>query len=461
MTQPKITLNRFQTKFVQASEQYPGLFGGIGNGKTFAACGKIIELATHYPNNLCLVGRLTYGELRDSTQEVFFNILDKMYPPAAWKFNKGEQAVEFWNKSTVIFRHLEAKQKILGPNLGGWYIDQAEEVDEEVFLVLQGRLRRENIPLRQGLITGNPCGHDWIYYKYGLDQGWNDYRREDDWRYKDRYRMITASTYANEDNLPKDYILQLQESYSVDWFNRYVLGSWDGFAGQIFNLAKIKEYETLPEFDMIVTAIDPAISQATSACNTAFCTLGAGVDGYIYDISTRADKWTFLETLHETEKEMYTYKPMHLGVESVAYQEALAESCRRDFPNIHVHSLKADKDKFRRAKSVSHMVDMGLVRSNSKALKDELRAFDPGMKGQQKKDRVDAFVHALHMIQKYAPVRSANPKPVVTPYQGLTSAEVHLKMTLEQQRKQFANEGQIVEEYSKAPYNPIHRDDFY
>lgn len=433
-----LTLNPHQIKFGDAKEQYVGLFGGVGNGKTFAAALKIIDLSTANPKNLSLVGRLTYPELRDSTKEVFMSALAQFYPPTAYKHNKAENSVTFWNDSTVIFRHLDDSASLLGPNLGAYYIDQAEEVDEDAFLTLQSRLRRPNIKQLKGLITGNPKGHNWVYYKFGMDQanGAIDHVHNGD------YRMITAPTHANAANLPKNYIDQLLKSYSRDWFNRYVLGGWDVFEGQIFDLSKITGYEELPKIKFIVTAIDPAISKKKTACNTAFCTLGIGANGHIYDLETIADHWSFLETLEEAKKVISRQKPAYLGVEDAGYQSSLAEACQRYFPDIMVVNLKADKDKFRRAKSVSHIIARGLFHTNNRELLNEMTAFEPDAEGKERKDRVDAMVHALHMVQSYAPISFEEKK---NRFEGMNSwqqfsAQVEEQETLKLQNNRSPNE---------------------
>lgn len=393
-----------QILFSKAEERYVGLFGGVGNGKTRIACRKILSKATQFSNNLLLVGRLTYPELRDSTRETFLSEMISHYPKEAYAFNKSENSVTLWNKSAVIFRHLDDHRGLLGPNLGGFYIDQAEEVDENIFLTLQSRLRRPNVGNLQGYITGNPNGHNWVYYKFGI----NHSNGERDWCYNKDYRMITASSHSNAANLPSDYIEQLKRSYSPEWFDRYVNGSWDVFEGQPWDLSKVQSYSTLPKMLMVLTACDPAISKENHACNTAFCTLGMGEDGYVYDIESIAGKWSFLETLDQARMVIMRNKPRYLGVESVGYQKALYESCQRSFPMIEVLALGADKDKIRRAKTVSHIIDQGLFRTNNQDLLDEMSAFTPHAssrkKNKEKKDRVDALVHALHMIQKYAPV---------------------------------------------------------
>jgi len=442
---------------VDAKEQYVGLFGGVGNGKTWVACGKILELATKYPNNLCLVGRLTYPELRDSTREVFLQVLNIFYPSTAYKFNKAENSIVFWNGSSVIFRHLDEWRNLLSMNLGAFYIDQAEEVDEECFLTLKSRLRRQNIPELKGLVTGNPKGHNWTYYAFGMENS----QGADNYSHDKYHRMITAPTLANADNLPANYIDQLKQSYSPEWFARYVNGSWDAFEGQIFDLTKITGYDTLPEMRMILTACDPAISKAKTACNTALVTLGVGEDGYIYDLETIAGHWSFLETLDKIKDLISRQHPRFIGVEDVAYQSALTEACSGAFSvhnELEVINLKADKDKFRRAKSVSHMVARGLLRTNNKQLMNEISAFVPDAEGKERKDRVDALVHCLHMVQMYAPIIDKKDDPQAR-FKDLSSHDMWRIQTREHRQKQLADPTNDIETFGSlhSEVNP----DFY
>lgn len=453
----KIKLKPHQRDFFQADEQYVGLFGGIGNGKTWVGCVKMIDLMARNPDNFGLIGRLTYPELRDSTKEVFMSVLKTMYPPQAYTENKAENSVTFWNKSTIIFRHLDNQQSLLGPNLGAFLIDQAEEVDQEAFETLQGRLRRNKVAPLKGLIVGNPRGHDWVYEKFGMKDGWNDIRHERNWKHGLNYRMITAPTSANADNLPENYISQLKESYSNDWFNRYVLGSWDGFADQIFDISKIHGYETLPKMLMVLTACDPAISEKDESCNTSFTTVGVGIDGFIYDMETIAGHWPFIEQLEQAQSIVKRHRTHHFGVEDVAYQKALAQALRHINPSLNVVDLKADRDKIRRAKSVSHIIAAGKFRTNNRDLLEEMISFEPTAKGKARKDRVDSLVHALHMVQMFAPIVDTTVEKHI--WDGCkNSSELWFKLTREQEMKEMRGED-AVEEFS--PLNFDSQDGYY
>jgi len=430
-----------QKLFTSAKEKYPALFGGIGNGKTLAAVRKAIAKCTQEPNNLFLVGRLTYPELRDSTREMYMTQLDaiareKGWPKNAYKFKSQENSVTFWNNSATIFRHLDQPRNLLSINLGGFYVDQAEEIDEEAFKTLQGRLRRKNIKSLQGFITGNPQGHNWVYKTYGMQ----DSDGKADFVYNTDYRMITAPTFANADNLPNDYIESLKRSYSHEWFERYINGSWDVFEGQIFDLTKVKGFDKVPTIYMTFAACDPAISKDTKACNTSFSVGGIAADGKIYDLETCAGKWSFYETLQQAERLIKKHSLSYLGVESVAYQKALLEACQRHFPNVNIIDLKADKDKFRRAKSISHIIDLGLYHTNDKELLSEMSAFVPDAPTDQKKDRVDALVHMLHLVQMYSPTRF---KVKEDPYKEVQSP-IEYNMIAEKERLKKVFEEEIA-----------------
>ncbi len=359
--------------------------------------------------------------------------------------------------SVIIFRHLDEWRNLLSMNLGAFYIDQAEEVDEECFLTLKSRLRRQNIGELKGLITGNPKGHNWTYYAFGMDKadGAQNYSHDE------YHRMISAPTIANADNLPANYIDQLMKSYSPEWFARYVKGSWDAFEGQIFDLTKVNGYDTLPKMHMVLTACDPAISKSKTACNTAFTTLGVGEDGYIYDLETIAGHWSFLETLDKIKGIMSRQKPRFIGVEDTAYQMALVEAARASLsahPNVEIINLKADRDKFRRAKSVSHIISRGLFKTNNKELMNELSAFVPDAEGKERKDRVDALVHALHMTQLYAPIIQPKDNPQAR-FDGMNSHDMWRIQTREQRKKELFDPNNEIETFNSSPFEV--NEDFY
>lgn len=218
-----IELNPTQAMFLADDSAITGFFGGLGNGKTFAGCLKAIYRISDpkQPPQLGLIARQTYPELRDSTARTFFELLHKFnfMPGKHYTYYKQENRIKFANGHEVLFRSLDDPAKLLSINLGWFYIDQAEEASEEVYLTLLGRLRAVETP--RAWITGNPLGHNWVWHRFIHDpiKG---------------HTMHSAITAENQDNLPDGYIDSLKKNYNEIWINRYLYGSWDAFEGQIY-----------------------------------------------------------------------------------------------------------------------------------------------------------------------------------------------------------------------------------
>lgn len=219
----KFDFNENQKLFLKCEDQVIAFFGGIGNGKTFAGIAKALMRVINpdNPPQLGMIARQTYPELRDSTQRTFFELchLMGMLPEVHYEYRKQENRVKFLNGHEIIFRSLDDPAKLLSINLGWFYIDQAEEVSEEVFLTLLGRLRAVADP--QCWITGNPLGHNWIWHRFIHDPVPGNI-------------IFNAKTEENIHNLPEGYVDSLKNNYNEIWINRYLYGSWDAFEGQIY-----------------------------------------------------------------------------------------------------------------------------------------------------------------------------------------------------------------------------------
>ena len=181
--------NKIQQEFLKCNTRFQNFSGGFGSGKTTACCFKTQLISALMPNNMGVIARNTYPDLRDTTRKVFMEILN----PSWYKYWKeSENALTFKNNSTILFRHFETGKIKVGASLGWFFIDQAEEANEEIFKGLVGRLRRE-VPRRFGMLAMNPNGQDWQYKLFVKDQNPN-------------YAHFDSTTYDNKDNLPDGYI---------------------------------------------------------------------------------------------------------------------------------------------------------------------------------------------------------------------------------------------------------------
>lgn len=203
-----------QEKFWRSDSRFILFSGGLGCGKSMIMIMRAIYECMRQDNNYFLLGRATYGEIHDVLIKDFFEICHPSWIKEYRKSPHPSVILHTFNGGTseIIFRNLDKVSKdLLGLNLGGFGIDQAEDIPEETFLTLKGRLRRPNVE-HKVFMTSNPK-LSWLYRVFKQDP-------------EDNYELIEASTLENEKNLPEEYVADLKK-YPKTWFNQYVLGIWD------------------------------------------------------------------------------------------------------------------------------------------------------------------------------------------------------------------------------------------
>src|SRR5215471_2466521 len=221
--------NPKQFEFHSMNAKYRAFCGGWGNGKTSGGCAEFFTRLMEYPGCTAILARKTRPELKATTWEMFIHGDQQ---PTGWRgipreiikvYNRSELYLEFMNGSTVHGLPLDDPKKIENYNLGLFMIDQAEEVEEDIFLKFHGRLRQINAP-REGILLFNPNGHNWLWKRF------IDGSRRPSW--KRSYKAVEATPFDNP-NLPEDYLEQF-DGLPEHWYQRFVLGSHEVFVGQIF-----------------------------------------------------------------------------------------------------------------------------------------------------------------------------------------------------------------------------------
>lgn len=210
--------------------------GGVGSGKTLSGGFKALLASLAHPGTVGLVGRQSYRALEDTTKKVLLDGDDKppVIPPELIRTrSEGENRVVLVNGSEILFRSFQdhSIEKLLSLNLGWFYVDEATETTENVWLTLLGRLRHPAGP-RCGWGTTNPNGHDWVWRRFHPDAG-------------DSGGVIFVSKTGENTHLAADY-LALLATMPKEWQKRFVDASFDTAAGQIWD-----------EWDRAVHVVDP------------------------------------------------------------------------------------------------------------------------------------------------------------------------------------------------------------
>lgn len=217
-----------QEHFLQSAKRFPCFIGGIGTGKTFMLLLKIWRYCETFPKARALITRNEFTDLRDSTMKDFhdyFNVtvgVDKEY--------------QFPNGSVIMFRHGSELNTLKNITLDIAAIEQGEEfLDETQFNFIRDRLRGRNGPYQQLCVIANANGHNWLWKLWVNNPG-------------DEYDLITATSFDNENHLPKEFIndLRRMEKDAPHHYAQYVMNSFEEMEQDdfVFNFQELLEAKT-------------------------------------------------------------------------------------------------------------------------------------------------------------------------------------------------------------------------
>ena len=264
--------------------------GGFNATKTTAFILKVIQISHQYPNNRGVIARRVAKELKETTMASFYKwVPESLYVPRkgtadVGKRSDSENYLRFNNGSEVLFMHMddpETENVIRGLEINWFLIDQAEEIEEEIFDLLMLRLGRWDkttvpdeviehhkaagqawdffdrqgrpIPPTYPMLTCNP-DHElhWIYRRFHpespehyeqrfLDEDTGKLRSYQDLGYK----MFLMNTLENKflTKQQRSLLLSKDEMYQ----RRYVRGEWGLPEGQIHTVPKEAVIEGTPE----------------------------------------------------------------------------------------------------------------------------------------------------------------------------------------------------------------------
>lgn len=202
------------------------LFGGFRAGKSFLYQFITFVLACKYPGlRVCYV-RKTYDRLKDSVIKQFRDDFEK-YNQFCYLDNskEGSRIAKFNNGSTIVFRAFDKDTGILSTEYDLIVMCQAEEIQEELYKQLFGRLSGKIMPKAFLMAEGNPAAN-WVKAEF---HDLTPKQLEDK-----KIKFINCPTTANLNNLPTDYLTTLKSQYSEQDFNRWAMGSWQSLYGMVF-----------------------------------------------------------------------------------------------------------------------------------------------------------------------------------------------------------------------------------
>jgi hypothetical protein len=263
--QYRLKENSAQYHFFYSRKPIQIFAGGFANGKTTAAVIKAYTLAKDYPGSNGLIARSTYPKLNDTIRKEYL----QWVPPESIKRRPTQEdnTLIHTNGTTVQFRYAAQRGRsrddgstssnLLSATYDWIVVDQIEDPEFEYkdFLDLLGRLRGQTVYMppagddedismpdtgpRWLMLTANPA-RNWFYreiiqpFLMYRDRGSHTEKLIVD---KDSglvlIDLIEGDTYSNRDNLPEDYIRNLESTYTGQMRDRYLLGKWEAYEGLV------------------------------------------------------------------------------------------------------------------------------------------------------------------------------------------------------------------------------------
>jgi len=220
LNQKNIVLHPIQDKFVYGNWKYGGYFGEFGNGKTLAGILRSIRLST-IPNNTGIILRKIFADLRDTTLASFH----EYFPNLKKFYNETKHAHIFPNGAIIRWRGIDrigTIERLKNYDIGWFWIEQAEEVLEEAWHILCGRLKK-NVKLQSGWITANPAGHNWCWKLFI-----GPYKNKE-------YEYFQPPARWNAPNLPKGYYEEKERMWPKAMVDRFLNGLHEGYEGLIYD----------------------------------------------------------------------------------------------------------------------------------------------------------------------------------------------------------------------------------
>ena len=163
----------------------------------------------------------TYPMLRDATMRTFIELAQRGGVLA--NVQKAEMIATLIDGKRVLFRSADDPDRLRGPNIGWFYLDEAALMDADVWPIMIGRLRE--MPGR-AWATSTPRGFNWMHEVF-INGG-------------DDYEAVRSSTRDNT-FLPDGFLRSLEQSYDSEWTAQEI-------EGEFLDLGAIDHF--LPSIDL-------------------------------------------------------------------------------------------------------------------------------------------------------------------------------------------------------------------
>lgn len=364
-----------QRRFWASTARFRLFLGGIGSGKTFAGA---VEILRQPARSTGVVLAPTYPMLRDATLRSFIELAR----PLVADFNVSTMTMVLTNGSRILWRSADNPDRLRGPNISWFWLDEAAMMPSDVWQIMLGRLRR--LPAH-AWVTTTPRGRNWLYQTF--ESG------------RIGYDTVRSSTRDNV-HLPDGFVDSLNADYTAEFARQEIDGEYVDPSGALFRRDWFRVVESAPNDLRWYRYWDLAASIKSSADYTASAAVALDHDGTLYIRDVIRGRWEWPDQRRLIVETMRAEPDVVHGIEEALHGLAAVQELQREPSIAHValQGIRVDRDKLQRAMPWAARAErrgVALVRGAwIPAWLDEVTMFP----GAPHDDQVDAVSGAVGMV---------------------------------------------------------------
>jgi hypothetical protein len=393
---------------------YVLLYGGSRSTKTFTIIRNIVNRALMADGSRHAVLRFRFNHVKNSVVlDTFPKVMELCFPGCKYSINKSDWYATLPNGSEIWFGGLDDKErteKILGNEYVTVFLNECSQISYSSFLLIVTRLAQKCHFVRGGerkemrlkfFCDENPLlqGH-WTHRLF-IEK--KDPTTKKALALPDNYATLQMNPADNADNLPKEYLANL-DGLPKRQRDRFYLGKFGSANDNALWTADIIEKSRVteaPDMVRVVVAVDPSGAsddEEESNDDIGIIVGGLGVDGNAYileDVTIHAAPATWgkvAASAYERHEADRVIGEVNFGGAMVEFVIKTAN------PSISYKAVNASRSKMVRAEPVSALHETGKVKlvGNFPDLEDEMLASTTtGYTGSKSPNRLDAFVFVI------------------------------------------------------------------
>jgi len=392
-----------------------GARGGSRSGKTFAIVCAIVARAIKAPGSRHAILRYRFNAVKTAIiHDTFPKVMELKYPDVPFKLDKSSWFVTFPdNGSEIWFGGLDDKEraeKILGQEHATIFLNECSQIPWASrniavtrlaqSVTAQGKGGERPLKLKMYYDYNPPNKAHWTYKLFELKV---DPETGEPLAKPDNYSMIKVSPGDNIDNLPEEYIAEL-EAMPARHRKRFLDGDYAETTDQaLWTVEGLDKMRTTEEYNItrIVIAVDPSGADDDQEKNNdaiGIVVVGMTEEGYavvLADYTIKASPAVWGKVVGD----QFDNHAADIVVGEVNYGGAMVEHVIQTArPGTPYKSITASRGKHIRAEPISALFDTGKVKLAGRFpdLEDEMCAMSTaGYTGAKSPNRLDSLVMAV------------------------------------------------------------------